>query len=198
MNLHPVLLVYQNTAAFSFPLILAIGREPNSSGAIGELVGKYDWRRHPRGFWATANEVVAETVRLEAREYKSECQRRNASPVAIANAMPRCAEEGSRQQSNRRSSTTLDEIRQHLGNLFKHTDILNRVRCVWLCGLEADVFGLSKRLLRESFLGGLPTICLRHMRNTNRPKIREALGNAGDEVAGIKEIFDAFKQATEP
>ncbi len=39
MNAHPILLVCDKTERFSFPLILAIGREPNASEVIGELVG---------------------------------------------------------------------------------------------------------------------------------------------------------------
>jgi hypothetical protein len=196
MNLHPVLLAYKKTEQFPFDLILAVGREPNSTETIGDALGHYDWRRHRcrTGFWATANEVLAEVVGVSAREYKSACETSNSSPITIANAMPFCAREGSGQQRRLRHSATHEEVEQHMNNLLKQSQLLARVQCVWLCGLSDPVFDASKELLKNSFLGSKPTIFLPHLRNTNRPKIRQALQTCSEDTRQLlKDVFAGFE-----
>ena len=57
---YPIILYFDETATASFPLILVIGREPNSDQAIENTIGQYDFCNAPRcAFWNTSYGMLA-------------------------------------------------------------------------------------------------------------------------------------------
>jgi len=197
MSSHAVLLYYKQTLSHCFPLILVVGREPNSTEPIDDSIGEYDWAKAPTGFWATANEVVAEVAGLGPAAYKAQCRARKASPVVISNAMRQSVPDGSGRQRRERAAATKDLIAQHLANLFRHSELLSRVECVVFSGLEDDVFATPRQGI-EDYFQSAKKLSLPHMRNTNRTKIRTRLDEIPGARAEIQRIFDHFKAATEP
>jgi len=86
---HPLFQTYANTLQQTFPLVLIIGREPNTDLEISGEHGLYNFDDHPRcAFWNVAYSVVAETQGLSAAQLKQQCRHRRSSPLVFADALP--------------------------------------------------------------------------------------------------------------
>jgi hypothetical protein len=143
---HPILLYYKETIKRNHPLILVVGREPDSTTGepIDDTVDSYDFdtdRSTKNCFWAVAHEAFAHAlVDKKPYEFKDECRKAKCSPILITNAGIRCVQDGSGKQREMRSSASNDDKCKHFNNLSKHISILTRVKWIWLSGLDDEVF----------------------------------------------------------
>jgi hypothetical protein len=89
---HPAIAVYGDTAERSFPLLMVVGREPNSvNNGPSKGVATYCFDRDdgPRcAFWNTSYGIAARSVGLSTRELKARCRSERASPIIYADALP--------------------------------------------------------------------------------------------------------------
>ena len=91
---HPLMYVSGGTQEYEFPLILAIGREPNYDEDIDDAVGiinDEEFRSMSGGVWVTAYTQFAKQCfgnKATSRQLKNICFEKNASPIVFANAFP--------------------------------------------------------------------------------------------------------------
>lgn len=149
-------------------MILVVGREPNAQAGIvvNEYKGEYDWDKSSSTrscFWAVAQEAFAYGLGKTPREIKEIFKEKRASPIISAY----CALDGSGQQNKSREYGKQD--RTHIENLIKHSDILQRVKCAWFCGLNDESFGYFKEEIIKRLTGveksnyfNLPYLSRRH------------------------------------
>ena len=60
---HPIISVYGNTDSKCFPIILVVGREPNSAAKFVNTIGQYDFEEYPRcSFWNISYSIIGEII----------------------------------------------------------------------------------------------------------------------------------------
>jgi hypothetical protein len=192
---HPILSYFGDTRSRSFPLVMFIGREPNTSLTIGQDIGPYDFRDHyPKGkFWDNAYGVLAEAADSTGWHLKRLCIRSNASPIVFGNALPIGIVSTVRDKRTDRKVITPEEAVKHVGNIFAQDELLIRVQMVIASGLDSTEFLASRRAIevkcreRRKHLTQIPFLY-----GGNRPKIRLALTDA-DRVK-MREIYKIFEE----
>jgi len=131
MTKHPSLSYFGDTRSQSFPLLLVIGREPNTSLPIDKCIAPYDFRDHyPKGkFWDNAYGLLAEVAGSTCKQLKRLCIKVNASPVIFANALPIGIENKvPDKRSGRRSVAQGAE--GHITFIFFQDELIDRVSMV--------------------------------------------------------------------
>jgi hypothetical protein len=192
---HPILTYFGQTRSRSFPLAMFIGREPNTSLAIGKGIGPYDFRNHyPKGkFWDNAYGVLAEVSESTGQHLKRLCIKSNASPIVFGNSLPIGIEGKIRDKRINRKAVAPEEAAKHIGNIFAQSELVTRVQIVIASGLDGAELMASRRAIeaecseKRKHLVQIPFLYGR-----NRPKIRVALTDA-DRVK-MREIYRAFKE----
>lgn len=146
--MHPLISIFSETASRSFPLILVIGREPNTDLAISADVGPYDFRMYPNcGFWNISYKMVANEADLNTSDLKSLCIQRHSSPIVYTDALPIGLPNTVRDKNMCRSEILVPPIKQHITNIFAHFALIARVQLVVLSGLDGSAFECSKKLI---------------------------------------------------
>lgn len=155
MNEHPSLLYYgDNTITSDFPLVLIVGREPQSDQLVSKGMGYYDFSEHPRcAFWNTAYRTMALSdgrPGFDAAALKRECIQRRASPIVFTDGLPICLSDRNRgrQKADRRSTVSQEQVEEHIDAIF-NLDIMSRVQLAILCGHRLSEFGIATRLYRS-------------------------------------------------
>lgn len=148
--MHPLISIFSETASHSFPLILVIGREPNTDLAISADVGLYDFRIYPRcGFWNISYKMVANEADVSTSDLKSLCIQRHSSPIVYTDALPIGLSNAVRDKRIQRSKILEPDIKQHITNIFAHFALIARVQLVVLSGLDGTAFECSKKLISQ-------------------------------------------------
>lgn len=173
---HPIIICFGGTAAASFPLILIVGREPNSDHPVCNAVGTYDFRQAPRcGFWNASYATVARTVNLTSSQLKQRCIQLNGSPLLYADAMPQGLLNAVPNKDQSRREFTKEKLEQHVGRILDKP-ILRRVKLVILSGLGHRVFEPPRqeieRLCSER---SIPRVSLPFFSNQNATRINRQL-----------------------
>lgn len=148
--MHPLISIFSETASRTFPLILVIGREPNTDLAISADVGPYDFRMYPYcGFWNISYKMVANEADLKTRDLKNLCIQHHSSPIAYTDALPIGLPYGVQDKNRYRNEIPKTEIKKHITNIFAHLAIIGRVQLVVLSGLHDSGFKCSKNLISD-------------------------------------------------
>jgi hypothetical protein len=135
---HPNLLTYRKTKDGDFPLVLVIGREPNSDLPVSEECGDYDFSKSPMcGLWNMAYRLLALSSGdpgLGIRELKTLCIQKNASPIIIADALPITLKDKAAGKRAKRKAIEPSAIERHVKAVFAHDEVMKRVRIAFLSG----------------------------------------------------------------
>ena len=193
---HPTIQFFGKTDSGPFPLILAIGREPNTKLPIVDTIGPYDFREVPYcGFWNISYSMLGRLGGLSTREFKSLCVKRHASPLVYADALPHAlANEAAGKQAIRRAIPS-EAARAHVGRVFSHRQLLDRVKVVILSGVDSETFHpATQAFRRHSAAESIRVIDLPFFYGTNTPEIERRLTN--DDRAALKAVLDAFEVQT--
>lgn len=174
---HPIITVYAQTAQADFPLILAVGREANNTGDVGNWVGPYDFRLAPHcGFWNTSYSLVARLVGSTPARLKQDCLAKHGSPLIYADALPRCLPHRAGNKHQLRAALSDTDVRNHIDNLFAHTAIIQRVRLVLLSGLSAPYFAVARTALAgQCAARRIPVVAVPFFYGSNKTKIDDAI-----------------------
>jgi len=174
---HPILLTFGQTLTSTFPLILAIGREPNTPEPIRNILGTYDFRRHPRcGFWNTSYSVVARVAGKKTRQLKHLCVSKGASPIVYADALPIGVPNAIRDKDAYRRAVSSSSIAEHIANIFAYRDITARVALIMVSGLYSPIFDTSKQQIEAACRSaGISYVHVPFFYGTNTRKIYNQL-----------------------
>ena len=195
---HPLIQSYGRTLDATFPLIVVIGREPNTDHEISDQHGRYDFDHHPRcGFWNVAYGVLGQAAGLTTRELKQRCRERQSSPLVFTDALPIGLKHAATNKEELRRAA-LAQVPAHIYRIFGFERIISRAALVIMSGLAGDVFEPSADLIEEQCTPRLnqPAIAMCRLPfffGTNWPKIRAALDDGTRERLG--EVMAAFLQA---
>lgn len=189
---HPIILYYDETATAKFPLILIIGREPNSDQIIANTTGQYDFSNHPRcGFWNTSYGMLARVVGLDTRGLKQQCIARHSSPIIYADSLPHGLPNHVADKRIYRSKITEADTEAHITNVFSHRQLIDRVQIVVMSGLHNEVFSYAREAIaRRCALKAIPVVHLPFFYGTNTRRIQAAL--TAEDRRTINSIYELF------
>ncbi len=192
---HPLIQSYADTLAHTFPLILVIGREPNTDLPITAEHGRYDFRAYPNcGFWNIAYSTMARTVQLTTGQFKQRCQDYDSAPIIFADALPIGLKQAISNKQTYRAMLPDAAVTQHIVRLFAYQPLIQRVRLVVTAGLYRPTFDIAITQI-EAQCQQL-AITYRHLPfffGTNSPKIQATLTD-GDRTA-IHQIIEEFRSS---
>lgn len=189
---HPLLQSYGETVERSFPLILAIGREPNTQLPISGDHGCYDFDLAPRcAFWNVSYAMLGRSVGLAVHELKSEVRARRASPIIYADSLPIGLRNSVKNKKLHRDAIQNGFGSAHVDRIFAYRPLLDRVSIVLASGLDDGVFSESvSRIRGHCEEKGIRYAELPFFYGTNTPKIRIAV--AGDVEDSIRAVMRDF------
>ena len=147
---HPLLQSYAATVERSFPLILAIGREPNTQLPISGDHGLYDFDLAPRcAFWNVSCGILGRSAGLSVRGLKNEARARGASPIIYADSLPIGLKNAVTDKQKHRRTIDRGLGSAHIDRIFAYRPLLDRVTVVLASGLTDSVFAESVSRIRE-------------------------------------------------
>jgi hypothetical protein len=195
MKKHPIILFFGESDSADFPLILIIGREPNSDMDIENKIGSYKFELSPRcGFWNTSHGMLARIEGIETRKFKERCSQKNRSPIIYADSLPHCLKNQVKDKSYHRKQLTSEEIKPHIVNMFSHHCLINRVRLVITSGLQHEDFHLAKNTIKVKCNElNIPLIHLSFFNGVNDKKIQNELDQPSREIiqSVLSKVFDS-------
>src|SRR6476661_416336 len=112
---HPILSLFGHSADAAFPLILAIGREPNGPYPVTNHIGSYDFRDAPTcGFWNTAYGIAARLLGTNTPALKQRAVQENGSPLVFADALPHGIPTRVKGKHRRRAALPATDVLRHV------------------------------------------------------------------------------------
>jgi hypothetical protein len=191
---HATILTYRETCSRVFPLILCVGREPNTDEQVEPGLGRYDFDRSPScGFWNTAYGMVARVVgkQLRTSRLKDLCRSHDASPIICADALPIGLRYRAQQKREAREAVRDEEVDRHIQNIFSEVAIIRRVRLVVLSGLEGLCFRRAVSIIRAACdRERIQHVSVPFFVGSNAGDIQEAL--IEDHRVIIRAVFNDF------
>jgi hypothetical protein len=152
---HPTIVVFGQTQAGQFPLLLAIGREPNCEGNIVNEVRAFGLNHAPRCcFWNRSRAQLARIGGGVAPQlFNALCQESNARPIIYADSLGICIPYADPEREARRAewANVPGNAAAHSANVFGHP-IINRVSLVIMSGLTQPA------VLAQLFQGAVASI----------------------------------------
>lgn len=196
MTAHPTLSVFGTTASAPFPLILVIGREPNTALPTVPGIGAYDFRWAPRcGFWNTSYGAIARVVGMPTWQIKTLCAQQNASPIVYADTLPIGLPNHVGNKDTYRARLILNQpdlIKDHIHAIFAHDDLTARVHLILASGLYPPTFNAPIALLRQAAgRHRIPIIDVPFFYGTNTQGIQAKLDAEARRI--IVEVVGAFR-----
>ena len=196
MTDHPTLSVFGATASATFPLILVVGREPNTALPTVPGIGAYDFRWAPRcGFWNTSYGAIARVLGMPTWQLKALCAKQNASPIVYADTLPIGLPNHVGNKDKHRAMLIENHwtrIEEHIPAIFAHDDLTVRVHLILASGLYEPTFEKPFALLRqEAGRHSIPTIKVPFFYGTNTQGIQAALDAEARRI--IVEVVGAFR-----
>lgn len=145
---HPLLQSYADTLQHDCPLILVLGREPNTSLPISNDHGCYNFDDYPRcAFWNVSYGVLAGTIEMSGAALKAHCRARRASPIVYADALPIGLKHAVANKQAWREQVSPEKIQAHIAAIFGYAPLLARVQVVIASGLEHKVFDPAREAI---------------------------------------------------
>ena len=142
---------YGKTIENEIPLILIIGREPNTDREIDGDHGFYDFDKYPKcAFWNISYSIIGEIARLKTNDFKNECRKKNCSPIIYADSLPIGITHKTQNKNLHRRSLSEEYIKSHINSIFLFTELLDRVSIVIMSGLNKPVFDNAKFQITEN------------------------------------------------
>jgi uncharacterized protein YhhL (DUF1145 family) len=147
------ILCYNNTKDKKFPLILVIGREANTTKKIVPGTGSYDFKDAPKcGVWNTAFKIMAESKGegLDVKQLKKKFENKS-SPICFADCLPQGILNNVKNKNKIRQKLIENEeiIKQHIEEIFSNETIINRVKLIFLHGIDIEIFKNSVEQIRD-------------------------------------------------
>ncbi len=208
MGSHALISTYKNTESSDQPLILVVGREPNSDAPFNRSTGAYDFDHAPRcAFWNESYAVVGKLCGMSGQEFKHLCRKTTVSPIAFTDISPVPIQNLDPQKKKKRKAITTDQIDEHIQNIMHLSSIIDRTAVVILTGHR---FGALSKQARVNFDYGatqlehalnfrkFPSISVPFMFGNNQGKILESIKRDNNIYSRILSIHDSlleFKKA---
>lgn len=200
-NSHPALIYFgSKTLTRNFPLILFVGREPQTDQMASKGIGTYDFTKYPRcAFWNTAYSQLAQADGhgdYRGAALKRDCLQAESSPIAFADALPICLSDknSSGEKRRERSAISRAAIDDHIDGILSF-DLLNRVDLVVLSGHERQEFSYATGALQTRLdAKGIRHISTAFLYPTNSRRIQEQLIASG-AISRFQSILGTFRNA---
>jgi len=127
---------------------------------------------------------------MSCREVKREFVVHNASPILFADAFPQGIQNAVINKTATRSKQA-ELANEQVEAIFKHTEVIKRIKLVLLSGQDSYLFNEFRSLIADRF--GQLNIQVKSVPffyPTNLPKIHNNLSE--DDIALIKSIYDSY------
>lgn len=134
---HALITLFNESLNKKINLILVIGREPNNTNKFNDKVGKYSFEdANNSAFWNISYKKIGELIPLDVKNFKERCKKRQTSPIAYTNSLPRMIEDKNKNKSKERNKISEEELNEHIENIFSKEVIKERVKLIILSGLN--------------------------------------------------------------
>jgi hypothetical protein len=201
-TLHPTIQYFAETVTGTFPLILVIGREPNTDRPIANTIGPFDMDEDEKArrcaFWNTSYGMLANIAKpsvnalVRTRVLKQECIERKLSPLIYADALPHGLLNKISNKKTIRRQLSQDEIAAHIKRIFSHRTLIDRVQLIIMSGLDDAPFTDAKTIIKQhAATEHLHVIEVPFFVGMNSTKIDAVLTTSDRET--LKAIWDAFE-----
>ncbi|MFA7236679.1 MAG: hypothetical protein WC058_07430 [Phycisphaeraceae bacterium] len=169
-----------------------IDREPNTDREIANTIGPYDFRDAPRcGFWNTSYGMLARVIDKRTRELKDICVRSDGSPLIYADSLPHGLLNSETDKAARRGQIAAPAVADHIGRIFSHRRMIDRVRIVIQSGLKASHFRNAADIIdRHCSARSLRCIKLPFFHGPNTAEIQCSL--TGDDRESLMQVWRQF------
>lgn len=212
---HDLFLQYGSTFSSAYshlPLILVVGREPNSSTPFRSTIGNYpleaqiyNGKKRTVAFWDQSYGTIGKTAGLSCSALKSVARRVDASPIVFTDVMPTPAVYAAGSDAPRKAREDADEdtIFAHHKNIFSMREVIDRVTVVILAGHRHGNFKVRERKMLGQATSSLakqcalqkppiPTIETRSMFGKNQPWNLETINANANVTQLIKEAVNCL------
>ncbi|MEI6184194.1 MAG: hypothetical protein WCP65_01610 [Bacteroidota bacterium] len=154
---HPIMLGYEQTFEKKFPLIMIVGREPNTEtmsktdGSLGGLpftdkgidINGKSYNNQRCSFWNIAFGTFARYNQLNIREIKTLFVKKKACPLIFTDASPIAILNSVNNKYEIRKEID-QSILDHVEMIFSKEEIIQRVKHVIFSGLQNPVYNTFK------------------------------------------------------
>lgn len=202
-KMHPLILYYSKTLESDFPLILVIGREPNTVEDISGDPGPYDFQKKPLcGFWNTSYGMLARVASdqknsVSTKELKNQCAKTKGSPLIYADSLPHGLPNAEKKKKEKRQLIPKQTIIEHISKIFNHKAIISRTRVVIMSGLKDSCFLTPAREIdRQCSDKSLELIEVPFFNGVNTKSIMNSLSQSNRST--LKEVWLRFQAAAKP
>lgn len=157
---HPIMLGYEQTFEKKFPLIMIVGREPNTEtmsktdGSLGGLpftekgidINGKPYNNQRCSFWNIPFGLFARYNHLNISEIKTLFIQKQSCPLIFTDASPIAIENSVISKYPIRKDI---DISNQVDMIFSKQEIMHRVQLVIFSGLQSPVFNTFKTLFKE-------------------------------------------------
>ncbi|WP_283624724.1 hypothetical protein [Clostridium butyricum] len=200
---HPIISVYGNAELRDFPIILVVGREPNTSSKFVNTVGNYDFDKAPRcGFWNISYGIIGEIINetWNCKELKDKFRKQGNSFIAYTDLSPEPIEDlvPGNLKNKKRKDINLVHYEKHISNILSHENLINRVELIIFSGLDKNNVQfealdiLKKALIDKNKI----FIEVPFFYGSNKNKIKMKINNEYDnEKEIIRDIYQKWENS---
>jgi len=203
MASHDLIISYKSTENHKFPLILVVGREPNSDEPFSKNSGSFDFDTSPRcAFWNISYSSIEGVCGLDKGTLKKLSRDADASPIAFTDASPIPINNSNAEKNSLRSAIIESDIDTHVQNLANLDHILSRTKLVLLSGhREGSLSAIARRnfayassRLEDMFDGlGIPHVSVPLMYGNNKSNIVEVVEKNEHIAKNMRGIVGEFE-----
>lgn len=191
---HPSILAYGQTIHKTFPLIMFIGREPNNATMSNGAIHTYDFndsKNKKCGFWNMAFNLYGHYNQKSTYEIKEMFRLKCSSPIIFSDASPKGLPNEKRRSMKQqfRQTLTIQDFDHQLNSILDKPQILDRVKLIYLSGLEDGCFGYFKsEFIKQISKSKIIVKEIKFLFGNNIPVIKNQISDI--EVKVFKEVFD--------
>lgn len=193
---HPLISGYGKTFETDFPLILVVGREPNTELSCNKSLGNFDFIKWPRcAFWNTAFSILGRSNNITISEVKKLFKEFDSSPLVFTDALPFGIKNHISNKFEVRKNVNEDVFLNQVEDIFHRQEIIQRTSLILLSGLQNRLYKPFKLALKEKAAQDLIRVAeLPFFYPTNTPKIVKQLGERDIEI--LKDVFKKYLKST--
>lgn len=180
---HDLILYYDKTIRKRFPLILIVGREPNSTIPFNNKLGHYNLAKKKGGWhWKRTHKYVGEIAGI--KDFRKRCIKSKQSPLIYTDISPKPMKHHQKGKKKTRLEITEKEFKEHIDNIFSQKAVMKRVKLVILGIGNRKEFSKAVEYFRNNAKGKL-IIETPFPINYNKPKVLKVLSRHREQIQNI-------------
>lgn len=186
--LHDLILCYEKSLDKKLPLILIVGREPNSDVSFNNKVGYYELtKRNGSYYWKRTHKYIGEICNI--KNFRKKCINNKISPLIYTDISPKPMKYHRKGKKKERSKIEDKHFERHINKIFFKKSLIRRIRLIILGVGNRKEFSRAvdyfKKMAKQ-----IPIIETPFLINYNKPKIVKCLSKNKEKILEVvSEVF---------